>query len=1435
MQEQTLFMEAMEIGDPAQRAAFLDRACGNDSALRERVEKLLQRHQQDDSFLKSPALAPALTGEYTLDPGGQLTATGGMEGPGTVIGSYKLLQRIGEGGMGSVYMAEQTQPVQRRVALKIIKPGMDSRQVIARFEAERQALALMDHPNIARVFDGDTTATGRPYFVMELVKGVPITRFCDERRLPPRERLELFLQVCQAVQHAHQKGIIHRDLKPSNVLVALYDDKAVPKVIDFGIAKATGQKLTERTMFTEYGQVVGTLEYMSPEQAGLNQLDIDTRSDIYSLGVLLYELLTGSTPLERKRLQEAAILEVLRLIREEEPPKPSTRLSTTDEMPSVAANRGLEPKKLCGLVRGELDWIVMKALEKDRTRRYETANGFALDVQRYLNDEPVLACPPSRWRSLSRLARRNKGRMAVALGLLLALTVAAASIGWAVRDRAAREAEIQREEIARRVEVESKARDLMGTARTLIAENKLAAARQKLAEARTLLENDRSALADLADEVEAGAADLDRFQHFLDQIDRAHQAETAPVLASRVVGDGPPAGKGSADSPGTSGRRPGEAVPFLLQALGRYKILERDDWKTTLEGGLLRSGQVDHLRRLVYEELLWLADDLMTRQQGHRSKSKLSPQEAARAALGYLGKAETAHHATQALYLLRARCHRVLEQGKAARADQRLAQKTAPRLALDHYLRGQAAYDAKELAAGVAAFEAALRLEPTHYWSLMRLGYCWSDLGGGPEDFKVAVGIFSGCILKRPDHAHPWFCRALTWNRLHRYEDAVTDYSRAIELDPKFADAWAGRGTAYHNLGQPARAVADCSEAIKLNPLVTAGWNNRGVAWIDLGQPAKAVADFTRAIALVPELAARVRTNRGHAFFNMGQYDKALADFTRSLELDRTDAGTWLNWGNANLKLARHEEAIEGYSEAIERSLRFARAWNYRGMAYFNLRQYDKAVADHTRSLELDPSDAHTWYSRANAYTALGQDDKAVADYTRAIELDPMDAHSWYNRGTLYWKLRRPREAVEDYSQAIARNPTLAGAWINRGFAYLAMSQFEKAVTNCTRAIELDSELAGAWHTRGRAYHYLGQFDKAIADCSRAIDLEPMNAQFWCDRGLAYLALRQLTKARANCSEAIRLNPKLALAWNTRGAAYYHLGQYEKSVADCTKAIELDETDAEPWNNRALAYLQLGEPAKAVADHSRGLKRNSRDAKAWHSRGYAYLHLNQPARAIADFTRAIDLGMKDAKLFANRGNAYLELHRYEEAVAGYSQAIEQDPKLVEAWFNRATAHGVVGQYDKARKDYEAVLELSPGHVGAHNGLAWLLATCADAKQRDPKRAVEYARKAVQLARREGNCWGTLGVALYRAGDWKGAVAALDRCRKLKKDGHACTWLFLAMAHGKLGNDDEARRAYDQALAWLEKNKETLARVKTQVEELRRFRGEAEEVLGLKKK
>jgi WD40 repeat protein/serine/threonine protein kinase len=429
MNERSLFIAALEKDDPAERQAFLNEHCGANVALREQVMKLLQAHVAASGILDRPAVGAGSQPD-DLCPMSTQDAPPLAETPGSRIGPYKLLQQLGEGGMGTVFLAEQQEPVQRQVAFKVIKAGMDSAHVLARFEAERQALALMDHPNIARVLDAGATDSGRPYFVMELVKGIPITRYCDQECLTPRERLELFIPVCQAVQHAHQKGIIHRDLKPSNVLIALYDGKPVPKVIDFGVAKATAQKLTDRTMFTQVGQIVGTLEYMSPEQAELNQLDVDTRSDIYSLGVLLYELLTGSPPFTAQQLRSAAFTDMLRIIREVEPTKPSTKISGSKELPSIAAKRKMEPKRLARLVRGDIDWIVMKCLEKERGRRYETANGLARDVERYLADEPVSAGPPGAAYRLHKFVRRNRGPVLAVALLLLALLGGIAGTTW---------------------------------------------------------------------------------------------------------------------------------------------------------------------------------------------------------------------------------------------------------------------------------------------------------------------------------------------------------------------------------------------------------------------------------------------------------------------------------------------------------------------------------------------------------------------------------------------------------------------------------------------------------------------------------------------------------------------------------------------------------------------------------------------------------------------------------------------------------------------------------------------------------------------------------------------------------------------------------------------------------------------------------------------
>jgi len=482
MTEETLFHAALSRPTLPERAAFLDGACAGRPELRAAVEALLAAHEASGAFLNPPDAAPVTVDSEAVRPGTQATgvhasAPGDDPSPVSITaqyerkpgaeiliaGRYTLQEKIGEGGMGEVWVAKQSEPVKRKVALKLIKPGMDSRAVLQRFEQERQALARMDHTNIAKVLDAGMTPNGQPFFVMELVNGLPLNKFCDEVRLTPKERLELFVPICQAVQHAHQKGIVHRDLKPANILITMIDGNPVPKVIDFGVAKATAGKLTDESMDTQFGAVVGTLEYMSPEQAGFSGEDIDTRADIYSLGVILYELLTGLRPIDAARLKQAALTEMIRIIREEEPSKPSTRLSTDALLPSMAAMRQIEPRKLMALLRGDLDWVVMKCLEKHRERRYETANALARDIQRYLNGDAVEACPPSLSYRMGKFLKRNKGKVLAASFVFLALVMGFIGTAWGMfRADRARQAEAAQRKIA-------------------VAEKKKAATREELA------------------------------------------------------------------------------------------------------------------------------------------------------------------------------------------------------------------------------------------------------------------------------------------------------------------------------------------------------------------------------------------------------------------------------------------------------------------------------------------------------------------------------------------------------------------------------------------------------------------------------------------------------------------------------------------------------------------------------------------------------------------------------------------------------------------------------------------------------------------------------------------------------------------------------------------------------------------------------------------
>ena len=483
-----MFDAARQLPDAAARRALLDQTCADDAALRARLEGLLAAESEAEQFFTEGSLLlsrPGTLATVTPPPAEGRANLPGEEPVGTRIGRYKLVEKIGEGGCGVVYMAEQEEPVRRRVALKIIKLGMETKSVIARFEAERQALAMMDHPNIARVFDAGATDRGPPYFVMELVRGIKITDYCDRNRLDTRQRLDLFIQSCHAIQHAHQKGIIHGDIKPSNIMVALQDGVPVPKVIDFGISKATEARLTDKLLFTTYAQLIGTPVYMSPEQAEMGGLDIDTRSDIYSLGVLLYELLTGKTPFDAKELLKSGLDEMRRMLREKEPPRPSLRLQALSrpELVKTAEARQVEPARLGALLRGDLDWIVMKALEKDRRRRYETANGLAMDIHRHLCNEPVVACPPSWVYRFQKLVRRNRVVFIAGGAVATALVIGMGTSTWLfLKEREARQRAVAAEQQQTRLRHEAEIREKITQAALLVSLDKFAEADRLLRE-----------------------------------------------------------------------------------------------------------------------------------------------------------------------------------------------------------------------------------------------------------------------------------------------------------------------------------------------------------------------------------------------------------------------------------------------------------------------------------------------------------------------------------------------------------------------------------------------------------------------------------------------------------------------------------------------------------------------------------------------------------------------------------------------------------------------------------------------------------------------------------------------------------------------------------------------------------------------------------------
>jgi tetratricopeptide (TPR) repeat protein/serine/threonine protein kinase len=1393
-----LFLQALEVRDAAQRQEFVLRASGGDAELCSQVQALLRASDRAGSFLQGPALAAA--GAETGEEGWPSTGEGRngptgspepAEGPGVVIGPYKLLQPVGEGGMGAVFMAEQGHPVQRKVAVKLIKAGMDSAQVIARFEAERQALALMDHPNIARVLDAGTTESGRPYFVMELVKGAPITRYCDEHQLTLRERLELFVPVSQAVQHAHQKGIIHRDVKPSNVLVAEYDDRPVAKVIDFGIAKATGPRLTERTLFTEFGQVVGTLEYMSPEQAELNALDIDTRSDIYSLGVLLYELLTGTTPFERKRLGRVAFDEVLRIIREEEPPRPSTRISATAELPSIAANRGLEPKRLSGLVRGELDWIVMKCLEKDRNRRYESANGLARDIERYLRDEPVRACPPSVRYRLGKFVRRNKTGLGIAGVVLFFLVLLGALVGWMVGDRA-----VRRDKLA------GDLTEALDRVVFFLDEGKRAEGREALDHARSLAQagSPSPALSRRLEELKEGldAADTDhdfirRFETIrLEVQTRVNveenyypQQDSFPEI-KKILGDyGIEVGTTApAQAAARIQGRPQAVQTQLLAALGECRRCAPEGDARTLRwlNEVLTTAESDPWRREVWQAIAardWTALRRLVRRVDVRKQPPSLLSEVAR----------------------------LLDRPTA-----------------------------------LAVLRSIQRAYPRDFWANHDLAGQLLEMGKPSE----AVRYYTAALARRHDSPGVYNNRALALKAAGEWDAAIADLRHALVLAPRYRGAHRNLFIALKGKGQVDGALAACRQAVARIPHDATLYYNLGNALQDKGDPEAAVTAYRRAIALDPRLAV-AHSNLGSQLLARGDKEGALAAQHRAVAAGPNNSEVQGNLAATLLATGDVEGALAAFCRAI------VLAPNYPGPRFglsHVLRARNDAegeIAALRRVLDLDPGFFKAHFNLGLALRAKGDIEGAITSFRRAADLEAKSARAHHFLGNALRGKGDVDEAIASFRLAVAADPGYPEAFWNLGHALFLKGEYGEALVAQRKGYQLGSGKPG-WSSPSMKWvaeceRWAG-LEKRLPALLRGEE-KPKNRQEKID-------FARLCARKGYSAAAARLNQE-AISANPARPGLRYQAACSAALVGCGRGKDagpLDDRERARWRNQALTWLRAeleqqsiqldtNTPAarRAVRRLLGGWKQDldlagvrdpaalawlpEGERQAWlrlwlevdalfervpgadghASQGGALLAQGKLAEAEASFRKAVLLRPKEPRLHRQLGEILFRLDKREEAVAYFTRARELLPDQPWMWYFDAVAHLGAGNVDGCKTVCRAMLARF-GDTRDRGTAMRLIHTCVTIPD-----AVVDSSRLPPLAEFGAPFWPggvrTVGAALYRAGRHKEAIR---RFAEAAQEGarDAWDWFFLAMAHHRLGRADKAAEA-------LRKGREAAAR------------------------
>ena len=1132
-QVEAIFLAALEKATPRERDAYVVEACAGNPLLLEQVRELLESHDDSQGPLDSPPVASSET----------LDMPPILEEPGSKIGPYKLLQKIGEGGMGVVYMAEQKAPINRRVALKIIKPGMDTRQVIARFDAERQALALMDHPNIARVLDAGATDNGRPFFVMELVKGVPVTTYCDERHLSLQERLELFIPICQAVQHAHQKGIIHRDIKPTNILIAEYDHNAVPKIIDFGVAKALNQQLTEKTVFTRFDQVIGTLEYMSPEQAKLNQLDIDTRSDVYSLGAVLYELIAGAPPFESQRLRSLALDELLRVIREDDPPRPSMRLSSSASLPSLAATRGVEPRKLTTLVRGEIDWIVMKALDKERGRRYESANDFARDLQRYLNDDAVAACPPSALYRLRKFVRRNRTWIAASTVVLLTLVLGV--VGTVSQHMVARSYYENEQALRKQLEVEV---ENVKQQKQIATRNKAAAERAvwdfylRVSDSPELLgeapgtQRLRKELLDTA---------RNYYAHFMEH------ARSTGLEYERGV------------------------------AWNRLGLVEAD--LGNLDAAIAAHEESTKLWRTLSER-----EPEKTEFLQYYASSILSLAKAEFTA-GHLDTAE--QHGSQARELLRA----LIERNPESRDYKKDLAWSHNVLGNIFLLRDDMEDAIEHYGRAIEVCDLLLQEDATDATAASRLAGCSHNISAilkrlGKLDHAVEYSSRSVEIAKKLSDESPE-----SEKRLYELASFQTNLGVIISMQGNRSEA----------LPLHRAALEDYRKLVERNPSVpdyregmAKAHNSIGIILEDFGRPDEAADEYCSAIATREPMVER--------FPKVPEYAKELIKNYGNLARIRSEQGDHeAAFDNVDKAIDRAEKLTAEFTDTPEYRALLVQGYNQRGRLLLSTERFDEAEENLQRALEL-ASDLAEEQGEATLYDSDLVDtlrnlallankrldhEAAKAHYDRVIQiLESLSIETrsnprrlknlsltYANIADLLQAQGRQGDAIEEYQKAAAIAKTLfdntsevpenrilfAGALTNLGLVQLDSGDLENALANFSSAVEHARTLAAEYPDAGRVHECLNISRSNLA-------LTYVNMERYADALRCY---RQVVEHDG--PETVALKGVKASAARCLAREFQRIGDLENAGSNFQLAVELRQRliDSSPTPEHSAEML----------------------------------------------------------------------------------------------------------------------------------------------------------------------------------------------------------------------------------------------------------------------